>query len=144
MSQEPRQAKKMERDWYSVSVVSAKRTFQLLIFVVLVIGAAAFYQQWENGQKRQLAADLIEEATELTARLQERGDYEQVRRAYYRGWDSLESARSALEEQRYPEAVSLGRESRARTGRRDAGRHHHRRGPGTIHRGRGQRRVSPE
>ena len=111
MSQDPRQPKKVERDWYSVSVVSAKRTFQLLIFVVLVIGAAAFYQQWENDRKRELAAGLIEEATELAARIQERNDYEQVRREYHTAWDSLESARNALNEQRYPEAVSLGRDS---------------------------------
>lgn len=110
MSQDPRKPK-LEREWYSVSVVSAQRTIQLLVFVVLVIGAAAFYQQWENERTRTLAADLIEEATELTARIEERPDYEQARRAYHTAWDSLESARSAFEEQRYPEAVSLGRVS---------------------------------
>lgn len=111
MSQSPNRPKKLEREWYSVSVSSAKRTIQLLIFVVLVIGAAAFYQQWENERKRLLASDQIEEATELTARIAERPDYQQVRREYHRAWDSLESARGAFEEQRYPEAVRLGRDS---------------------------------
>ncbi|MDA8020988.1 MAG: hypothetical protein MPN21_26420 [Thermoanaerobaculia bacterium] len=110
MSQ-PRKNKKMEVEWYSVSVASARRTIQLLIFVVLVIGAAAIYQQWENQRKRDLAAELIEEATELTARIEERNDFEQVRREYHTAWDSLELARNAYEERRFPEAASLGRKS---------------------------------
>lgn len=111
MSQKPRNPKKTEREWYSVSVVSAQRTIQLLIFVVMVIGAAAFYQQWENERKRELAAELIEEAEEFTTRIEERPDYQQVRREYHTAWDSLEAARNAFDEQRYPDAVSLGQDS---------------------------------
>lgn len=111
MSRNPQDRQQKEREWYSVSVASAQRTIQLLIFVVLVIGAAAFYQQWENQRQREQAADVIEQASELTARIEERPDYEQVRREYHGAWDSLESARSAFEEQRYPEALSLGRDS---------------------------------
>lgn len=115
MSQNPRdrrdEKKEREREWYSVSYQSIKRTVQLLVFVVLVIGGAAFYQQWEHERKRDRAETLIREATELTLRIADRADYEQVRREYHTAWDALAAAEAAFEDEKFAEAISLGERS---------------------------------
>jgi Glucodextranase, domain B/FecR protein len=96
---------KNDRDWYSVSVESVRRTIFLLLFVIAVISGAFAYQQWEQRTRAARAEQMLSEATAVSRELEERSDYEQVRREFFAAWEGLEAGRQAFEEGRYSEAL---------------------------------------
>ncbi|MEM9554830.1 MAG: Ig-like domain-containing protein [Acidobacteriota bacterium] len=102
---------KVDRDWYSVSVESMRRTLVLLVSVVALIGAAFAYQHWEHVRLGEEAEREIEKATELTRQFEDRADYAQIRREFYGAWEDLAAAREALADERFGDALTRGRRS---------------------------------
>lgn len=99
------------RDWYSISVDSIRRTVLLLLFVVTVISGAFAYQQWEHRSRAGRAQNMLQEAADLSRLIEDRSDYEQLRREFFGAWESLEAGRQAYEEERYSEALDRTRQS---------------------------------
>lgn len=109
--QDPRQQKRADRDWYSISVVSVRRTVLLLLTVVALISGAFAYQQWEHRAKAKRAEESLDHADFLSAQIEERSDYQQVRREFFAAWDNLEAGRQAFEEDRVAEAFEMASRS---------------------------------
>ena len=99
------------RDWYSVSVDSIRRTVLLLLFVVTVISGAFAYQQWEHRSRADRAMAMLEEAADLSRQIEDRSDYERMRREFFGAWESLDAGKQAFEEERYSEALDRSRQS---------------------------------
>lgn len=104
----PQADKKNDRDWYSVSYESVRRTIVLLLVVVGSIGGAFAYQQWENRTKADRATARLAETTNLSRQIEDRADYEQLRREFFKAWEDMDAGKQALEETRYDEALDLG------------------------------------
>lgn len=102
---------KSDRDWYSVSVESIRRTVLLLLFVITVISGAFAYQQWEHRARATRASQVLEDATNLSRQIEDRSDFEQLRREFFSAWESLEAGRQAFGEERYSEALDRARAS---------------------------------
>jgi hypothetical protein len=99
------------RDWYSVSVESMRRAVVLLVSVVVLIGSALIYQQWQYLAQKGQAEQVISQAAALTHQIEERPDADQLRREFFGAWEDLENARRALTESQYGQALSLGTRS---------------------------------
>lgn len=107
----PRSRKRSDRDWYSISLESMRRTMVLLLGVVACIGGAFAYQQWENQTKADRAQTRLAEADGLARQIEDRADYEQVRREFFAAWENLDAGKSALAAARYDEALGLAQKS---------------------------------
>lgn len=99
--------KRNDRDWYSISYESVRRTVMLLLIVVGSIGGAFAYQQWENRTRASRAEIKLSEATNLSRQIEDRADYDQLRREFFEAWENLDAGRKAMEEQRFGEALNL-------------------------------------
>lgn len=99
------------REWYSVSIESMRRAVVLLVSVLVLIGSALIYQQWQYLAQKGQAEDVIAQATALTHQIEERQDADQLRREFFNAWEDLDNARRALTESHYGEALSLGTRS---------------------------------
>ncbi|MEM8929835.1 MAG: FecR domain-containing protein, partial [Acidobacteriota bacterium] len=108
---DPRHPKRADRDWYSISVVSIRRTVLLLLTVVAGISGAFAYQQWQASEQARRAAATFERADGMALQIEERADFDQVRREFFSAWEDLEAGRQAFEDERYAEALDLGARS---------------------------------
>ena len=101
--------KRLEQDWYSISVSSLRRGLTLLGLVLTLIGSALVYQQWEQHTRRDRAVRAIEEARLLTDELEERDDFDQIRIEHHIAWEDLEDAEAEFEAERYGPALTRAR-----------------------------------
>ena len=99
------------RDWYSVSVESVRRTLVLLLSVVALIAAAFAYQQWRLGEQARIAENLLDEAESYARQSQDRVDYDRIRREFFSAWEDLDAGADAIETESYGKAVRLLRRS---------------------------------
>lgn len=108
------QALPQDRDWYSVSVASVRRTVLLFVLVLTLLGGSLIYQRWEKQQLSAQAQLKIADATQLARQLENREDYQNVRNENFAAWEDLENARSEYDAGRFRPALdransSLGR-----------------------------------
>ena len=109
MSQQPEKPGGVQ--WYTVSLSSVRRVVTLLAVVSGLIGGFLLLQRWEHRELRERAEAAIAEATDLTRRVERRGDYEQIRIEHFSAWEELEVARSEVADERYREALERAQRS---------------------------------
>ena len=111
MAIDPRSNRRADRDWYSISVESIRRTLTLLLVVIGAIGGAFAYQQWETRTKTERAQKRLGDAGSLARQIEDRSDYRQVRKEFFSAWENLDAGRQAFEEERFGEALDLADQS---------------------------------
>lgn len=100
-----------DRDWYSISVASVRRTIFLFLFVLGLIGSGVIYQRLEASNLRDRAELAIADATQMVRQLEARDDYRKLKNENFAAWEALESARAEFAEQNYRPALDQARRS---------------------------------
>ena len=103
-----------DRDWYSVSVTSVRRTVLIFVLVLSLLGGSLIYQRWEKQQLGARAQLTIADATQLARQLETREDYQQLRNENFAAWEDLENARSEFAAGRFSPALDRADSSLAR------------------------------
>ncbi|MEM1201942.1 MAG: Ig-like domain-containing protein [Acidobacteriota bacterium] len=83
-----------------------RRTITLLIGVVALIAGALAYQQWQLAAQRTQAEGLIAQAGTMIRGIEERSDYQQLRREFFGAWEDLDAARRLFDDGSFGESVT--------------------------------------
>ncbi|MEM6454041.1 MAG: FecR domain-containing protein [Acidobacteriota bacterium] len=100
-----------DRDWYSISTKSIRRSLSFSTLFVLLIIAWVGFNFWEAGNLKTEAEATIEEGASLTQQLEGTDSFVGMRDEHGGAWDDLERARASYDEGDYAAALDHGTRS---------------------------------